>query len=96
MPRSKREEIKENRVPFKKWAGPNCINRWEFYDSTKKISFCRKWKFNYFWSNEAVKIIARSYIFNYTKLFLIYLIDYRYERGWRCHTNCIKGAWSNS
>ena len=70
MPRTKREETKEKRVPFKKWAGPNCSNKWEFYDSNMKISFCRKCKFNYFWSNEAVKIIAGSDIFNYIKLFL--------------------------
>ena len=56
MPRSNREETKEKRVPFKKWAGPNCTNLWEFYDSVKKISFCRKCKLNYFCFNEALKI----------------------------------------
>ena len=56
MPRSNREETKEKKVPFKKWAGPNCSNKWEFYDSVKKISFCTKCKINYFCSNEAIKI----------------------------------------
>ena len=56
MPRSNIEEIKEKKVPFKNWAGPNCRNRWEFYDSVKKITFCRKCKLNYFFTNEALKI----------------------------------------
>ena len=56
MPRTNREETKEKNAPFKKWVAPNCNNRWEFYDSIKKISLCGKCKLNYFCSNEALKI----------------------------------------
>ena len=76
MPRTNREETKEKKVPFKKWAVPNCSNRWEFYDSVKKISFCRNCKLNYYCSNEALKIkavlkIVLCYCTYYIKLVLI-------------------------
>ena len=58
MPRANREETKDKKVPFKKWARPNCSNRWEFYDSVNKISFCRNCRLNYFCSNEVLKIKA--------------------------------------
>ena len=61
MPRSNMEETKEKKIPFKKWAGFNCNNKCDFYDSKKKISFCRMCKINYFWSNEAIKIIAVNF-----------------------------------
>ena len=69
MPSSKREETKEKKVPFKNCSGFNWSNRWDFYDSKKKISFCRMCKINYFLSNEAIKIFAVKFLlFNYFML----------------------------
>ena len=68
MPSLIREETKEKKVPFKNCSGFNCNNRWDFYDSKKKISFCRKCKINYFWFNEAIKIfVVKFLLFNYLK-----------------------------
>ena len=71
MPRANREETKEKKVPFKKCAGTNCRDKWEFYDSNTKISFCRKCKITYFWTNEAIKI-KDKFLFIYIMLFLLF------------------------
>ena len=74
MTRKRKDEKREKIVPFKKWAGPNCNNRWEFYDSVKKISFCRECKLSYFCLNEAL-VININLRNNLKRLYLLYQIN---------------------
>ena len=82
MPRTNREETKEKKVPFKKWAGPNCSNRWEFYDSAKKISFCRICKLNFFRFNEAIKIKV-NFRNRFKLMYLLYQINFNLKVDYR-------------
>ena len=86
MPRTNREETKEKRVPFKNWAGPNCSNKWDFYDSVKRISFCRKCKVNFFCFNEATKIKV-NFKTSFKLMYLLYQFNFNLKVDYRGSRN---------